>query len=45
MYSVIQTSLGAGMQTLDQCLQDLVRRNLISNNEARTAAKQGEMFA
>jgi twitching motility protein PilT len=45
MYSVIQTSLGQGMQTLDQCLQDLVRRNLISTNEARLAAKQGEMFA
>ena len=27
MYSVIQTSLGAGMQTLDQCLQELIRRN------------------
>ncbi|MGL4234069.1 MAG: type IV pilus twitching motility protein PilT [Casimicrobium sp.] len=45
MYSVIQTSLGAGMQTLDQTLQDLVRRNLIGTNEARLAAKQGEMFA
>jgi twitching motility protein PilT len=45
MYSVIQTSLGQGMQTLDQCLQDLVRRNLISTNDARLAAKQGEMFA
>ncbi len=45
MYSVIQTSLGAGMQTLDQCLQDLVRRNLIGTNDARLAAKQGEMFA
>jgi twitching motility protein PilT len=45
MYSVIQTSLGQGMQTLDQCLQDLVRRNLIGTNEARLAAKQGEMFA
>jgi twitching motility protein PilT len=45
MYSVIQTSLGQGMQTLDQCLTDLVRRNQISTNEARLAAKQGEMFA
>jgi twitching motility protein PilT len=45
MYSVIQTSLGQGMQTLDQCLQDLVRRNLISTADARLAAKQGEMFA
>ncbi len=45
MYSVIQTSLGQGMQTLDQCLQELVRRNLISPQEAKSAAKQGEMFA
>ncbi len=45
MYSVIQTSLGQGMQTLDQCLQELVRRNLISSQEAKLAAKQGEMFA
>jgi twitching motility protein PilT len=45
MYSVIQTSLGQGMQTLDQCLQELIRRNLINSSEARLAAKQGEMFA
>jgi twitching motility protein PilT len=45
MYSVIQTSLGQGMQTLDQCLQELIRRNLISPQEAKSAAKQGEMFA
>ncbi|MEQ1594337.1 MAG: type IV pilus twitching motility protein PilT [Casimicrobium sp.] len=45
MYSVIQTSLGQGMQTLDQCLEELVRRNLISNAEARLSARQPEMFA
>ena len=45
MYSVIQTSLGQGMQTLDQCLQELVRRNLISPAEARLSARQGEIFA
>jgi twitching motility protein PilT len=45
MYSVIQTSLGQGMQTLDQCLQELIRRNLINPQEAKLAAKQGEMFA
>jgi twitching motility protein PilT len=45
MYSVIQTSLGQGMQTLDQCLQELVRRNLINTQEARLAARQPEMFA
>ncbi len=45
MYSVIQTSLGQGMQTLDQCLQELIRRNLINPQEAKLAARQGEMFA
>ena len=40
-----ETSLGAGMQTLDQCLQELIRRNLITPAEARLNAKQGEMFA
>src|ERR1700742_2926737 len=30
MYSSIQTGNSAGMQTLDQCLADLVRRNLVA---------------
>jgi twitching motility protein PilT len=38
MYSAIQTGQNVGMQTLDQCLQDLVRRNLVALNEARTRA-------
>ena len=45
MYSVIQTSLGQGMQTLDQCLTDLVKSNLVAPGEAKLAARQGEMFA
>ena len=45
MYSVIQTSLGSGMQTLDQCLVELIKRNLINPQEAKLAARQGEMFA
>ena len=45
MYSVIQTSFGQGMQTLDQCLTELVKRNLIAPGEAKLAARQGEMFA
>jgi twitching motility protein PilT len=45
MYSVIQTSLGQGMQTLDQCLEGLVKRNLITPAEARLSARQPEMFA
>ncbi len=38
MYSAIQTGQNVGMQTLDQNLQDLVRRNIISVNEARSKA-------
>jgi twitching motility protein PilT len=38
MYSAIQTGQNIGMQTLDQNLQDLVRRNVISANEARGKA-------
>jgi twitching motility protein PilT len=39
MYSAIQTGNALGMQTLDQSLADLVRRNLISPAEARSKAK------
>jgi twitching motility protein PilT len=38
MYSSIQTGQNIGMQTLDQNLQDLVRRNIISVAEARSKA-------
>ena len=44
MYSMIQTSQAHGMQTLDQCLTDLVRRNAISASEARSKAKIPENF-
>jgi twitching motility protein PilT len=44
MYSAIQTGQTAGMQTLDQCLTDLVKRNLISMAEARGAAANKENF-
>ena len=44
MYSMIQTSQAHGMQTLDQNLADLVRRNVISAAEARSRAKQPENF-
>jgi twitching motility protein PilT len=44
MYSTIQTSMNVGMQTLDQCLADLVRRNLISASEARVKAKFPDNF-
>ena len=45
MYSSIQTGNSVGMQTLDQNLTDLVRRNIISAAEARSKAKIPENFA
>jgi len=45
MYSSIQTGQNVGMQTLDQCLQDLVRRNTVSVGEARARAANKDMFA
>jgi twitching motility protein PilT len=44
MYSMIQTGSQFGMQTLDQCLMDLVRRNVVAVGEARQYAKQPESF-
>ncbi len=44
MYSAIQTGQVAGMQTLDQCLADLVRRNVISSAEARVRAMNKDAF-
>jgi twitching motility protein PilT len=45
MYSAIQTGRQTGMQTLDQNLQELVQRNLISMAEARSKAANKENFA
>jgi twitching motility protein PilT len=44
MYSAIQTGNNSGMQTLDQNLSDLVKRNIISPSEARGKAKIPENF-
>lgn len=44
MYSAIQTGSSVGMQTLDQNLTDLVRRNVIASSAARAAAKIPENF-
>ena len=44
MYSAIQTGSNVGMQTLDQNLTDLVRRNVISSAAARNAAKIPDNF-
>jgi len=45
MYSAIQTGQNIGMQTLDQNLQELVRRNVISLGEARGKAANKDAFA
>ena len=44
MYSAIQTGQALGMQTLDQNLMELVRRNIISSSEARTRAANKDAF-
>jgi twitching motility protein PilT len=44
MYSSIQTGQNVGMQTLDQCLQELVRRNLVSGDEARLRATNKDLI-
>jgi len=45
MYSSIQTGGQLGMQTLDQNLQDLVKRNVIAMAEARSKAANKDNFA
>jgi twitching motility protein PilT len=44
MYSAIQTGQQLGMQTLDQNLSELVRRNVISAGEARGKAANKDNF-
>jgi twitching motility protein PilT len=44
MYSSIQTGQALGMQTLDQNLQELVKRNLVSVPEARSKAANKDAF-
>ena len=44
MYSALQTGQSMGMQTLDQHLQELLKRNLITPAEARSKAKLPEQF-
>ncbi|SDG76982.1 type IV pilus twitching motility protein PilT [Propionivibrio dicarboxylicus] len=44
MYSAIQTGAQVGMQTLDQNLQDLVRRNIVTASEARSKAANKDAF-
>ncbi|QFT53130.1 type IV pilus twitching motility protein PilT [Microbulbifer sp. THAF38] len=44
MYSAIQTGASVGMQTMDQCLEDLVARRIVSREVAREKAKMPENF-
>jgi twitching motility protein PilT len=44
MYSVIQTSRGEGMITLDQYMQELVRNRQVTIEEARTKAANKDNF-
>ena len=44
MYSAIQTGANLGMQTLDQNLLDLVKRNVVSSAEARNKAANKDAF-
>jgi len=40
MYSAIQTGQAVGMQTMDQCLQNLVDKRIVSVEAAREKARQ-----
>lgn len=44
MYSAIQTGGNIGMQTLDQNLTDLVKRNMVASSEARAKAVNKDLF-
>lgn len=44
MYSAIQTGGSLGMQTLDQCLERLLQKGLISREDARLKAKMADNF-
>jgi twitching motility protein PilT len=44
MYSAIQTGQNMGMQTLDQCLQNLIKANMITPAEARSKAANKDNF-
>ena len=44
MYSAIQTGQQFGMVTLDQCLQQLVQKGVVSKVEARLKAQNKDLF-
>jgi twitching motility protein PilT len=44
MYSAIQTGHAVGMQTMDQCLKELLDKRVISRDAAREKARMPENF-
>jgi twitching motility protein PilT len=44
MYSSIQTGQATGMQTMDQCLLDMVEKRIITRDVAKEKAKMPENF-
>ena len=44
MYSSIQTGMSIGMQTLDQALTELVKRNVVASADARAVAMNKDIF-
>jgi len=44
MYSAIQTGQASGMQTLDQHLNEIVKRGMVSRLDARTKAVNKDLF-
>jgi len=44
MYSAIQTGAQSGMQTMDQCLSDLIDKRIITREHAREKARFPENF-
>jgi twitching motility protein PilT len=44
MYSSIQTGQSSGMPTLDQCLEDMTKRGLVTKLQAKEYAKEKNLF-
>jgi twitching motility protein PilT len=44
MYSAIQTGQAVGMQTLDQHLQEIVKKGMVSRLDARAKAMNKDLF-
>ena len=44
MYSAIQTGASVGMQTLDQCLKDLLQKGMVTREGAKSKAKMPDNF-